>query len=97
MRNDLKPNILRDNRLKGRKHAKIRLNAYALSMGGCFALDVLWLLVICVFLTVPWIGLQFVIVPFPGHIHEPIHGVLLLIAYGQMPPLNAYADADDQS
>ena len=26
-------------------------------------------IVLCLFLTVPWVGLQFVIVAFPGHTH----------------------------
>ena len=42
---------------------------------GCFTLYVLWLC-FCRFLAVPWVGLQSVIVVFPGNTH-----LLLVIPY----------------
>ena len=44
---------------------------------GCF-LGVLWPLLFCLFLLVPWVGLQYVIGAFPGHTY-------LLFAYSLIP------------
>ena len=48
---------------------------------GCFTLIAfqchLTVSVLCLFLTVPWVGLQCVIVAFPGHTHLLFHVILL--------------------